>query len=120
MKSVYLVAFALLVSSTFFLSCDKDKTQEVVPVDPNCVDTVFFTTLEPIIIQTCSTSGCHDATAQGGINLEGHANIAANAADVLSAFRHETPVLMPIGGPAVDVSVVQDFTCWISQGKLDN
>lgn len=120
MKSVYLVAFALLISSAFFLSCNKDQTQAVIPVDPNCIDTVSFAVMEPIIIQTCATSGCHDANSAGGINLVGHSNIALNATDVLTALRHETVTLMPIGGPQVHDSIIQDFSCWIGQGKMDN
>ena len=121
MKSVYILAFALLASSAFFVSCNKDKTQAVVEVDPNCPDTVLFSIqVEPLIVQNCSTSGCHDATSSGGFNLLGHSNIAASSTNVLSALRHETTTLMPIGGSQVADSSIQFFQCWVNQGKLDN
>ncbi len=121
MKSVYIIAFALLASSAFFLSCTKDKTPPIVEVDPNCPDTILFSVqVEPIIVQNCSTSGCHNASAAGGYDLLGHSNIVANSTDVLSALRHETQTLMPFGAAQVADSSIQHFQCWVNQGMLDN
>ncbi len=112
-----LVALTLGTST----SCNKDKVPSAVPSD--CPDTIFYSaTIEPMIQQNCATSGCHNASsAAGGYNLVGHGNVSANANEILNVIRHEgsgTP--MPLGQPKLNDTIIQQFKCWIDQGKLNN
>lgn len=103
-------------------SCTKDKVPAVV-IDPNCPDTISFATkIQPLVNANCSTSGCHDAGSQAsGYDFSTYAGIAPNAAIMLSAMRSESGVVpMPQGGPSLPDSLIQQFSCWTSQGKLNN
>lgn len=102
-------------------SCEKDKTSVATP--DQCPDTISFSGIvEPIIQANCSTSGCHDAgTSASGYNLEGHGNISANANDILNVIRHESGVTpMPYFQPKLNDSIIEQFDCWVVQGKLNN
>ncbi len=106
-----------------FQSCRKDKVPVIIADPGDCPDTISFATqVEPIMVANCSTSGCHDAASQAnGYNLEGHANIATNANDILTVIKHEggmTP--MPYNAPKLADSLIQQFECWTAQGKLNN
>lgn len=118
MKAITIFSFAALLA----VSCTKDKVPAIA-IDPNCPDTISFAQkIQPMISQNCSTSGCHDASTQAsGYNFTNHANIAANASIMLSAMRSESGVVpMPQGGPSLPDSLIQQFSCWSAQGKMDN
>ena len=108
----------LLVSFMVLFSCSKDKV-----IDNQafiCTDEVLFAQeIEPLINQYCI--GCHSAgSSYGGYNLEGHSNIANQSQQILGAMQADGFQLMPIGGPALNDTLIQRFRCWIEQGKLDN
>ncbi|MFK7787733.1 MAG: hypothetical protein AB8B56_21610 [Crocinitomicaceae bacterium] len=121
-KSAYFLVGASLLAIALITtpSCNKDQVAEPIPLE--CPDTISFaTTVEPLIQQNCSTSGCHDASAAGGYNLEGHGNISTNANAILTAIRHENSGLpMPLGQPKLSDTIIQQVDCWIKQGALDN
>ncbi len=75
-----------------------------------------------MIQQNCSTSGCHNAaSAASGYDLEGHGNISTNANAILSVIRHESGVVaMPYFQPKLNDSIIDQFDCWMIQGKLNN
>jgi hypothetical protein len=52
--------------------------------------------------------------------LTGHENVASNANLILSSLKGEGVQLMPAGGPALNDSLINQFSCWISQGKSNN
>ena len=114
-KNGLIVLFGLL----FIVSCKKDMT----PL-PNldCADTISYSQqVQPFIDLNCTTSGCHDASASGGYNLTTHSGVSNNAAIILSAINHDSGTTpMPMGGSKLPDSTIQQFDCWISQGKLDN
>jgi hypothetical protein len=78
--------------------------------------------IQPLILQNCATSGCHDATTQeSGYDLTNHTNISANANIILSTMRWENGVVqMPYNLSQLPDSLIQQFSCWVKQGKLDN
>jgi len=115
-----MVIIGLAIGSTS--SCKKDMT---VPPDPglaNCPDTISFVgTVEPIIQLSCSTTGCHDASAAGGYNLLGYSNISTNVSIILNVINHTSGfAAMPLGGNKLADSTIQQITCWNLQGTLDN
>lgn len=116
-----LSAVLLLFIFASVSSCDKDKTPIIVPSE--CADTISFVgIIEPMIQLNCSTSGCHAASSSaGGYNLEGHGNISANGEVILSVIRHEAGfVPMPFYQSQLNDSIIQQFNCWVAQGKLNN
>lgn len=97
-------------------NCTKDKA----PFNPgnlDCPTTISFNQqILPMIQNNCIS--CHDS----GLNnptLTNYAQVAANANDI-SGTLHGQPVLMPDGGPALPDTLIQQFSCWIQQGKLNN
>lgn len=91
--------------------------------EPTCVEEISFSEkVQPMIELNCSTSGCHDVAAQGGVNLVSYIGVEANADKILNVIQLEdgNSDLMPIGGPRLPDSTIQQFNCWIQQGKLNN
>ena len=115
LNNATIVLFGIL----FIVSCKKDMT----PL-PNldCADTISYSQqVQPFIDLNCTTSGCHDASASGGYNFTTHSSVSANAVIILSAINHDSgTVPMPLGGAKLADSTIQQFDCWINQGKLDN
>ena len=98
------------------MSCTKDKVQAT-----NCggVEEVSFAaTIWPMIEQNCN--GCHGSGA-GGYTFDEHDKIENKASLILDAMRENGGVqLMPIGGPALDDSLINAFEVLICQGKMNN
>jgi hypothetical protein len=99
-------------------SCTKDKVGGTI-VDPNCTDSLSFSTdVWPIIEQNCTS--CHDVGNTTGYTLTNHTNISSNAAAIVGSMKGSGFQLMPQGGDALPDSIIQKVQCWISQGKLNN
>ncbi len=101
------------------VACKADKIQ---PIDPDCPDTISYsTTIEPLIITNCSTSGCH-AVGFTSPALTNHTEIATNADQILNRIQLDPTngQLMPSGGPKLADSLIQQFKCWVNQGSQDN
>lgn len=117
MKKISLLV--ILVAGLGFVvlnSCAKEKVPTVDTV-PECADTIDYSAQIAPMIQT-NCLGCHDV---GGSlpTLTNYDEISTNATAILSTL-NGTPQLMPQGGPALSDTLIQQFTCWISQGKLNN
>ncbi|MBU3661362.1 MAG: hypothetical protein FGM14_15950 [Flavobacteriales bacterium] len=99
-------------------SCTKDKVADTI-IDPNCSDTVSYSTeVWPIIEQYCT--GCHDVGNSTGYTLTNHTNVSSNAAAIVGSMKGSGFQFMPQGGEALPDSVIQKIQCWISQGKKNN
>lgn len=117
--SIFLIVFSLTIS----FSCRKDKAPNSVLMPLVCADTVsYFTKIGPLIQQNCATSGCHDAVnSSAGYNLTTHTSISANAEIILKTMKHDPQVAsMPFGSDKLADSIIQQFECWMNQGKLNN
>lgn len=124
-KSTYLVLSTAVIFLALITvsSCAKDKTEIEVIVPEDCPTTISFAGIvEPMMQANCSTSGCHGGgSSAGGYNLEGHANISANANDILNVINHEPGVVaMPYFQPKLSDSLIEQFDCWVAQGTLNN
>ncbi|MCH2228927.1 MAG: hypothetical protein MK105_01190 [Crocinitomicaceae bacterium] len=115
---------AVVLSVLIIASCTKDKVEIVTtPVNTNCPDTILYSTqIQPILNQSCATSGCHPGGASSnGYDLTNHSSVSANATIILNVIRHDNSVIsMPLGATKLPDSVAQHIECWISQGKLNN
>ena len=119
MKS-FLIIFSVLTLGVLTVgSCNKDKT----PVDcvaAGCADTISFANqILPMIQINCT--GCHEpGNASGGYSLSTYSEISANADAILNSLNGTGMQLMPQGGPALADTLIQQFSCWKCQGKMDN
>lgn len=111
--STCMIALLLLLPS----GCTKEKAPIPLP-QVACTTTILFSQqIAPMIQENCAS--CHDAGAGTSPVLSNHAEIAANGEAILNAL-HGTPQLMPQGGPALADTLIQQFQCWLQQGKLNN
>ncbi len=122
------VIFLIIV----FLGCKKDKSVEVIEVvvpegTLTYCDTVtvsFSTQIQPIFIQSCATSGCHDAASgAAGYVLESHSQLSDDniIKTAFKTIKHDPNVSpMPKFQAKLNDSLIQQIQCWIDQGKLDN
>ena len=119
MKYQHLIyAFAIIIASSIVYSCTKDHVPAVI-VDSNCTDTISFATqILPMIEANCVS--CHGSPNSTGYTLTDYSNISANAAAILNSLSGTSVALMPQGGPALNDSLIQQFSCWKSQGTLNN
>lgn len=109
--------FVLIFLGSFFLllsSCKKDK------VDTACLSSEaisFNDQIKPIIENNCIS--CH-GPGMTSPNLSGHSNVSTNATKILNSMNGTGAQLMPLGGPALNDTLIDQFSCWISQGKKNN
>lgn len=117
-RFIILTLSSTITLSLFFTSgCTKDKAPAPM-IGANCSDTISFSQqIAPVIQDKCSS--CHGSGAGTSPVLSNHAEIAGQAENILNAL-HGTPQLMPQGGPALEDSLIQQFNCWIQQGKMNN
>lgn len=111
-------------------SCTKHKAEPIVEevpagqVDPNCPDTILFSTQIMNDIFAANCNGCHGAggSASGSGEFTSHTTISADADQILKTLRHESGVTaMPLGvSEPLNDSLITAFDCWIKQGKLNN
>lgn len=109
----------LILISVLNFSCTKEKVP-LTPLDPDCTDTVSFSSqIAPMISNNCVS--CHDSGNSTGYTLTNHTNISSNATAMLNAMQESGGMqLMPEGGPALHDTLIQQFSCWVNQGKLNN
>jgi hypothetical protein len=108
----------LVIAIIFLTSCKKDKTPVSV-IDNTCTDTISFSNQILPMMQTYCIS-CHDYGNSTGYILTNHSNISANALLVYNSLLGTSVQLMPKGGPALNDTLIKQFSCWINQGKLNN
>ena len=101
----------------FAVSCKSDKIE---PAKIDCPDEISFSqTVGPMVTTNCG--GCHGTGGTSPV-LTNHSEISANANSILSRIQlaPTSSQLMPLGGPKLADSTIQQFKCWMDQGKLDN
>ena len=120
----------LLLAIFLLGQCTKDKSSPL-PEENNTSSTLtycdtitvsFSSQIQPIFIQNCSTSGCHDSnSASAGYVTENYTEISSNSTIFLKTIKHESGVsAMPKFQPKLADSLITQLECWISQGKLNN
>lgn len=113
----FIAAVAVLLA---FQGCNKDQTPAEAINLSECPDTIKFSTqIKPMVDTWCSA--CHGVGGSNTPTLSNHANISANADNMLLSIKAEGgKVLMPDGGPALHDSLIKQFSCWVAQGKANN
>ena len=123
MKQINYIAGLLFIAASFTLiiSCKKDQTTQE-ELNTECETTISYESdIRQTIQQSCNTTGCHNAAASSaGYSFETHQQVSTHADMILKVIRHEPDVVaMPIGGKLSD-DYIENFFCWMEQGKLDN
>lgn len=112
----FIIPLVVIVSTVVTVSCKKDRVPPSI-ITADCPDTVHFASqIAPMITTNCI--GCHGA---GGFQptLTNYTEISDKASEILGTLQG-TPQLMPQGGPALNDTLIQQFKCWINQGKQNN
>ena len=108
--------FALSFIIGLSTACSKQKVSTL--TNPNCTDSVYYSTqIKPMMDTYCLS--CHGVGNSTAYTITNHSNTSSNATNILKAMRGELQ-LMPQNGPALNDSLIQQFNCWINQGKLNN
>lgn len=126
-------------SPTEMVTGNGDKMTDPDPVTPDPVEpppapmVSFKDDINPILEQTCALGGCHDAVAQGGLNLtsydnfknggnSGNAFVAEDGENSLVVKRIDgsQPPQMPPVGPPLNADQIQLFVDWINEGAENN
>ena len=114
-----------ILSSCFLIllgGCYYDKEELLYPnntgpVDCNTISAKFGADVAPIISSQCATTGCHNATAAGGIVLQTHAQISGAKARIQARALSEKT--MPPAGPLTPAQI-NTIQCWINSGAPNN
>lgn len=108
------------IAAVLVISCTKEKT----PTPPtsiitaDCPDTIKFSSqILPMITDNCL--GCHNTGGSANPVINNYTSINLQADKILKCMKGELQ-LMPQGGPALHDTLIQQFSCWIFQGKMDN
>lgn len=113
---------AIFSAVVLIAACTKDKVEVKEDAISVCdTEISYANTIEPLINANCSTSGCHDASTSGGYVFTSHAEVSANADIILNVINHDQGVTaMPLGQNKLPDADIQNFDCWIQQGKQNN
>lgn len=118
MKRIYLIL--ILSIGLLTPACKKD---EPTPVTPECSAQISYASdIATLISTSCATSGCHNAaSSSAGFVFENHSQVSNNASIILSVIRHESGFqAMPQGASKWSDEQINNFACWVEQGKLNN
>ena len=114
-----IVVFSFLI---LIIACNKDKAIEPTPVSDvvitnDCPDTIFYESqIQPMMNQYCIS--CHSGGNSGfSPDLTNYSSVSSHANSVLSSIQSG---YMPQGAPKLTDSLIQQFQCWINQGKVNN
>jgi uncharacterized membrane protein len=114
--------FSVIMITAAIQGCYYDKEELLYPgsnaaVDCTTVNAKFAADVLPLITSKCATSGCHDATASGGVVFQNYAQINA-VKDRINA-RAVVEKTMPTAGP-LSQAETNIIKCWIESGAPNN
>ncbi len=97
-------------------SCTKDKAP-VSLISSDCPDTIKFSKqILPIFSDNCFSCHANGTSPQ----IANYSDISSHADKILKSFTGNGVKLMPDGGPQLNDSLINQFRCWINQGKQNN
>lgn len=108
------IVFAVsIVSLVTILSCTKDTTS-------NCGTTTFkySSDISVVLNNKCNTSGCHNASAAGGINLTTYTTVKDKSSNIRTRVNNNT--MPPAGSPALTADEKTKLFSWIDACSPNN
>lgn len=128
MKINLVILIAMVFSTTVFVSCYRDKEEELYPIKTSCdtTSTISYSQqVEPLFNTYCKA--CHNTSnnnsAGGNLNLEGYDNFSQWAKNgiVLQSIKHESGISpMPKNSPKLSDCNIRIIEKWIDEGILNN
>jgi len=105
-----------------FAGCYVDKEELLYPgstLQADCATAAakFTADVQPIILGKCAISGCHDASASGGVIFQSYTQISAKK-DRINA-RAIVEKTMPASG-SLSAAEMTKIKCWIDSGAPNN
>lgn len=110
--------FLFIAGLIAFASCKKDEDGGGDGrIDCNTV--TFSTTIAPILQNSCTTSGCHDAASVNG-DYTTYAGLETVAKNDTMRQKVLIDMSMPKAGDDLTQTQLDQFKCWLDDGALDN
>lgn len=109
-KTIVLIPFIVLILA---ISCTKDTTS-------NCATTPYkySSDISIILNAKCNTSGCHNASAAGGLNLTSYAAVKEHSSHIRDEINKGS---MPkAGSPALTADEKTKIFSWIDACSPNN
>ena len=114
--------FLIYISACLCLyGCKKDSTLTPVVTTPtktqdSCSTVISYQqTIVPLLTKYCTS--CHNANFKASnVDLSSYTEVVKHAENSLTAIQGGS---MPPSGK-LSSTMIQEFTCWIKQGKLNN
>jgi len=112
----------LFAAATVVQSCYYDKEELLYPgsnaaVDCNTVNARFSADVLPLVSTKCAITGCHDATASGGLTFGSYSQVSS-AKDRINT-RAVVEKTMPPTGP-LQPAEINIIKCWLQNGAPNN
>lgn len=140
-KKLYMLALFLILVIGFYF-CGSDAPTETEPPEQAISDPSFSQDIQPIFTASCALSGCHNSTAQAGLNLsqgQAYANLVnvdssqdpskkrVNPGDVANSYlvikiegNQSVGTRMPQTGGVLSSIKIQNIKNWIDKGAKNN
>lgn len=117
LSAIALSIFAISIHS----SCYKDNKASMYPSTAACdTNTVTWANdIQPLVNNSCATSGCHDASGAGGYALNTYAGVKTMV-DKQRFIAVMVNGTMPKGGATMDACSINKVRAWINRGALQN
>lgn len=122
-RRTYFLPVLISLSAVFSMqSCYYDKEALLYPgsnqaVDCSTIAAKFGADVSPLISSKCAISGCHDATASGGLVFQNYAQISAakDRINVRAVVEKSMPSAAPLQPAEINI-----LKCWIESGAPNN
>jgi hypothetical protein len=117
--------FLSCVAALAMTGCYNDKYEELYPSGGCDITNVTYSgTISKITAQSCSLSGCHDAsTASSGVVLDSYSGVKAIVDDgrLMKVVKHENGVSpMPQNAAQLDACTISKLQTWVDNGAQNN
>lgn len=109
----------VLLSVSAFSACNYDNEESLYgpAIDCTQVNAKFTADILPLVQSKCAYSGCHDATASGGVTLTSYNQVYQNASRIREAV--VVKKIMPKTG-SITAAELAKIKCWLDSGAPDN
>jgi hypothetical protein len=116
--SIFMVT--IVIGLSFFqIGCYKDNKETMYPTSCDTSNVTWNKDIKPIITNSCSISGCHNAAAAGGYNLSSYAGVKTMVDNnrFLAVIENGS---MPKLSSKLDNCSINLVRIWINKGALEN
>lgn len=121
-----LIAFIALFAIIAFVSCKKNKDNPDYAAIANCSSIAdssnrYTNSIKTLLDTRCATSGCHNASSAGGINVSDYAgakNAFQNHNALCSVHHGNGCSPMPGMGAKLSDTELNKLDCWVQNGFL--